>query len=107
MRDRSRRSGTESARDEGAGSEIAESAATPVCGTSRGSGSGSIFGDFEGRPPIRPVQEVRMVTNTPVGVLRAIVILPSCLDVTVVHGLLRQTSTCRHRGCNEPCHCEL
>src|SRR5438045_2245782 len=35
---------TESARDEGTGSEIAESAATPVCATSRGSGRGSIFG---------------------------------------------------------------
>ena len=29
---------------EGTGSEIAESAATPVCGTSRDSGSGSMFG---------------------------------------------------------------
>ena len=39
-----------------------------------------------------------MVTNTPVGVLAAIVILPSCLDFTVVHRLLRQTSTCRDYG---------
>jgi len=50
---------------------------------------------------IRPVQEVRMVTNTPVGVLRAVVILPSCLDFTVVHRLLGQTSTCRDHGRNE------
>jgi hypothetical protein len=42
-----------------------------------------------------------MVTNTPVGVLRAVVILPSCLDFTVVHRLLRQTSTCRNHGRNE------
>ena len=42
-----------------------------------------------------------MVTNTPVGVLRAVVILPSCLDFTVVHRLLRQTSTCRDHGRNE------
>ncbi len=42
-----------------------------------------------------------MVTNTPVGVLRAIMILPSCLDFTVVHRLLRQTSTCRDYGRNE------
>jgi len=34
----------ESARGEGTGAEIAESAATPVCGKSRGSGSGFIFG---------------------------------------------------------------
>jgi hypothetical protein len=47
---------------------------------------------------IRPVQEVRMVTNTPVGVLRGIVILPSCLDFMVVHRLLRQTSTRRDHG---------
>ena len=32
--------------------------------------------------------------DTPVGVLRAIVILPSRLDVVVLHLLLRQTSTC-------------
>jgi hypothetical protein len=44
-----------------------------------------------------------MVTNAPVGVLRAIVILPSCLDFTVVHRLLRQTSTCRDHGSNELC----
>src|SRR5260370_969527 len=42
-----------------------------------------------------------MVTNTPVGVLAAIVILPSCLDFTVVHRLLGQTSTCRDHGRNE------
>ena len=30
---------------------------------------------------------MRMVTNTPVGVLAAIVILPRCLDFTVVHQL--------------------
>jgi len=42
-----------------------------------------------------------MVTNTPVGVLRAVVILPSCLDFTVVHRLLRQTSTCRDHERNE------
>ena len=42
-----------------------------------------------------------MVTNTPVGVLAAIVILPSCLDFTVVHRLLRQTSTCRDNGLNQ------
>ena len=35
-----------------------------------------------------------MVTDTPVRVLRAIVILPSRLDVAVVHRSLRQTSTC-------------
>ncbi len=34
-----------------------------------------------------------MVTNSPVGVLRALVILPSRLNVTIVHRLLRQTST--------------
>jgi len=28
-------------------------------------------------------------------VLGAVVILPSCLDFTVVHRLLRQTSTCQ------------
>src|SRR6266436_3842389 len=49
--------------------------------------------DFERLRPIRPVQEVRIVTNTPVGVLRAIVILPSRLRVAVVHRLLHQTST--------------
>ena len=42
-----------------------------------------------------------MVTNTPVGVLRAVVILPSCLDFMVVHRLLRQTSTWRDNGRNE------
>ena len=42
-----------------------------------------------------------MVTNTPVGVLGAVVILPSCLDFAVVHQLLRQTSTCRDHGRNE------
>jgi len=36
-----------------------------------------------------------MVTNTPVGVLAAIVILPSCLDFPVIHRLLCQTSTRR------------
>ena len=30
-------------------------------------------------------------------------ILPSCLDFTVVHRLLRQTSTCRDHGRNELC----
>jgi hypothetical protein len=50
--------------------------------------------DVERLRPIRPVQEVRIVTNTPVGVFRAIVILPSRLRVAVVHRLLRQTSTC-------------
>lgn len=50
--------------------------------------------DFERLRPIRPVQKVRTVTNTPVGVLRAVVILPSRLRVAVVHRLLRQTSTC-------------
>jgi len=44
-----------------------------------------------------------MVMNTPVGVLRAIVILPSCLDFTVVHRLLRQTSTCWDHGHKELC----
>ena len=44
--------------------------------------------------PIRPVQEVRIVTNTPVGVFRTIVIFPGRLDVVVVHRFLRQTSTC-------------
>ena len=44
-----------------------------------------------------------MVTNTPVGVLAAIVILPSCLNFTVVHRLLRQTSTCRDHGRKELC----
>ncbi len=42
-----------------------------------------------------------MLTNTPVGVLRAVLILPSCLDFTVVHRLLRQTSTCRDNGLNQ------
>jgi len=49
--------------------------------------------DFERLRPIRPVQEVRIVTNTPVGVLRTIVIVPSRLYVAVVHRLLSQTST--------------
>src|SRR5258708_34856913 len=49
--------------------------------------------DFERLRPIRPVQEVRIVTNSTVGVFRAIVILPSRLHVAVVHRLLRQTST--------------
>ena len=44
-----------------------------------------------------------MVMNTPVRMLRAIVILPSCLDLTVVHRLLRQTSICRDYGRNELC----
>ena len=48
-----------------------------------------------------------MVTNTPIGVFRAIVILPSCLDFTVVHRLLRQASTCRDHGRNEPDDCGL
>ena len=48
-----------------------------------------------------------MVTNTPIGVFRAIVILPSCLDFMVVHRLLRQTSTCRDHGRNEPGDCGL
>ena len=48
-----------------------------------------------------------MVTNTPVGVLRAIVILPRRLDFTVVHRLLRQTSTCWDHGCKEPGDCGL
>jgi hypothetical protein len=39
-----------------------------------------------------------MVTNTPVGVLRAVVIVPSRLHVAVVHRLLRQTSTCSRSG---------
>lgn len=39
-----------------------------------------------------------MVTNTPVGVLALIVILPSCVDFAVVHRLLRQTSTLRDQG---------
>ena len=42
-----------------------------------------------------------MVVNTRVGVLRAIVIVPSCLDFTVAHRLLRQTSTCLDRGHEE------
>jgi hypothetical protein len=41
-----------------------------------------------------------MVTNTPVGVLAAIVILPSCLDFTVVHRVSGQTSTCHDNGRN-------
>src|SRR5258708_2832734 len=41
-----------------------------------------------------------MVTNTPGGVLAAVVILPSCLDFTVVHRLLGQTSTCQDHGRN-------
>jgi hypothetical protein len=44
-----------------------------------------------------------MVTNTPVGVLALIVILPSCLDFAIVHRLLRQTSTLRNHGRNELC----
>jgi len=44
-----------------------------------------------------------MATNTPVGVLRAIVIFPSCMDATVAHRLLRQTSTRRTVGHNELC----
>jgi hypothetical protein len=48
-----------------------------------------------------------MVTNTPIGVFRAIVILPSRLDFTVVHRLLRQTSTRRDHGRNEPGDCGL
>src|ERR1700674_2621147 len=47
--------------------------------------------DFERLRPVRPVQEVRIVTDTPVGVLRVIVILPSRLHVAVVHR--SQTST--------------
>ena len=43
-----------------------------------------------------------MLTNTPVGVFRAIVILPSCVDFTVVHRLLRQTSTFGGPGRNGP-----
>ena len=39
-----------------------------------------------------------MVTNTPIGVFAPIVILPSGLDFTVVHQLLRQTSTCPTTG---------
>ena len=54
--------------------------------------------DFERLRPIRPVEEVRIVTNTPEGVLRAIVILPSRLQVAVVHRSLCQTSTCSDRG---------
>ena len=42
-----------------------------------------------------------MIVNTPVGVLRAIVIIPSCLDFTVAHRLLRQTSTCLDHGHEE------
>src|SRR5439155_17385640 len=61
----------------------------------------NLWVDFERQRTIRPVQEVRMVTNTPVGVLGTVVILPSCLDFAVVHQLLRQTSTCRDRGRNE------
>src|SRR5205807_254896 len=49
--------------------------------------------DFERLRPIRPVQEVRIVTKTPVGVLRAIVILPRGLQVAVVQRLPHQTST--------------
>src|SRR5580692_8131846 len=52
--------------------------------------------NFKRLRPVRPVQEVRIVTNTPVGVLRAIVILPSRLQVAVVHRSLRQTSTGVH-----------
>jgi hypothetical protein len=44
-----------------------------------------------------------MVTNTPVGVLRAVVIFPSCLDFAVVHRLLRQTNTSRDHGRDELC----
>src|ERR1035438_9342869 len=44
MRARSWRPGTELVLDESTDSEIAESAATPVCGTSRGNGRGSIVG---------------------------------------------------------------
>jgi hypothetical protein len=39
---------------------------------------------------IRPVQELTIVANTPGGVLCAVVIPPSCLDVAVVHRSLRQ-----------------
>src|SRR5579862_7831067 len=53
-----------------------------------------------------PVEEVRIVTDAPVGALRAIVILPSRLDVVVLHRLLSQTSTClgpRIRAMNRDC----
>jgi hypothetical protein len=51
---------------------------------------------------------VRIVTNTPVGVFRTIVILPGRLDVVVVHRFLRQTSTCGGPGAyNEPGECGL
>ncbi len=53
------------------------------------------------RPIAVKVLEVRMVTDASVGVLRAVVILPSCLDFTVVHRLLCQTSTCRDHGRND------
>ncbi len=46
-----------------------------------------------GQRPIRPIEEVRTVTKTPVRVFRAIVILPSSLDLTVLHSVVRQTST--------------
>ena len=44
-----------------------------------------------------------MVTNTPIGVLRAIVIFPSRLDFTVFHRLLRQTSIWQDYRRNELC----
>src|SRR5579862_3100735 len=63
--------------------------------------------DFERLRSIRPVQEVRIVTDTPEGVLRAVVILPSRQRIAVLHRLLRQTSTCRDHEHNEPGDCEL
>jgi len=44
-----------------------------------------------------------MVTNTPIGVFAAIVILPSCLDIAVVHRRLTQISTAWTTGRIEPC----
>jgi hypothetical protein len=48
--------------------------------------------DFEQQRPIPPIQEVTIVANTAVGVLRAIAILPRRLHVAVAHRALRPTS---------------
>jgi hypothetical protein len=44
-----------------------------------------------------------MITNTPVGVLAAIVILPSGLDVAVVHGCYARLAPAGDHGRNDLC----
>ena len=74
------------ARDEGNGSEIAESAAAPVLRHfPRRRKRLYVWIDLERLRPVRPIDEVGMVTDTPVGVLRVIMILPSRLDVAGPH----------------------